>query len=197
MVASGGSDGAVRLWETATGKKAFKLEGHAQEVHSVAFSHDGATLASGMSDTTVLIWSLASHGGVGPATAELWKDLEGEDDSKAWRAIWSLAERPEEVIDFVRGKLVPMPEERFKRLLADLDEDEVEIRERAEREFGEFPPWAIKRALKGDLSAEARNRIERAMRRWESSKSGDQLRWGRVVQALERIGSEEACKLLE
>ena len=55
MLASGSSDGAVRLWDAKTGKQLQSLSGHARIVTSVAFSPDGRTLASGNSDGTVLL----------------------------------------------------------------------------------------------------------------------------------------------
>jgi WD40 repeat protein len=59
-LASGGSDGAVRVWDTATGDCRHTLTGHTDGVGSVAFSPDGATVASGSSDGTVRVWDTAT-----------------------------------------------------------------------------------------------------------------------------------------
>jgi RNA polymerase sigma factor (sigma-70 family) len=47
ILASGGADAAVRLWDVATGKLVAMLQGHAGAVWSVAFSPDGKTLVAG------------------------------------------------------------------------------------------------------------------------------------------------------
>jgi WD40 repeat protein len=47
LLASGGADHTVRLWEWATGKQVASLKGHDGYVTAVAFSPDGKTLASG------------------------------------------------------------------------------------------------------------------------------------------------------
>jgi WD40 repeat protein/serine/threonine protein kinase len=57
---SGGQDGTVRVWETATGRELHTLRGHAHVVYAVAFSPDGRTLASGGEDQTVWLWEAAT-----------------------------------------------------------------------------------------------------------------------------------------
>ena len=46
------------LYDTETWRRALTLEGHIAGVHSLAFSRDGTTLASGSGDGTVLLWDL-------------------------------------------------------------------------------------------------------------------------------------------
>jgi WD40 repeat protein len=63
LLASGGDDGMVRIWDPATGAERATLAGHTDWVHAVcAFTHGGQTLlASGGSDDTVRIWDPASQ----------------------------------------------------------------------------------------------------------------------------------------
>jgi len=58
LLASGGSDGAVRLWDVATGRELRRLVGHTDPVQSVAFSPDGRLLASSGEDKTVRLWNV-------------------------------------------------------------------------------------------------------------------------------------------
>ena len=59
MLASGGKDNLVRLWETATGKEIRQFQGHRDSIISLAFSPDGKLLAStGGSDGTVRLWQV-------------------------------------------------------------------------------------------------------------------------------------------
>ena len=48
----------VKLWDLATETNTFTLEGHTEEIHSLSFSPDGQTFASGSRDGTILLWDM-------------------------------------------------------------------------------------------------------------------------------------------
>src|SRR5208282_1669358 len=57
-LATGSMDGAIRLWNTATGAATATLPGHMQETTDVAFSPDGRTLASLGHNESFKLWHL-------------------------------------------------------------------------------------------------------------------------------------------
>jgi WD40 repeat protein len=65
LLASGGWDGTVRLWNARTGAEAGVLAGHAGPVRSVAFAPDGTRLASAGRDQTIRLWDPAAQAPAG------------------------------------------------------------------------------------------------------------------------------------
>ncbi|MFH1923151.1 MAG: WD40 repeat domain-containing protein, partial [Planctomycetota bacterium] len=64
--------GRVICWDVATGEQALVLEGEGGSVVALAFSPDGATMATGGTDKMVRLWDIAS--------GDVKKTLEGHED---------------------------------------------------------------------------------------------------------------------
>src|SRR5262249_19755297 len=59
LAASGELESQFVLWDAATGKEIRRWEGDRGDVRVLAFWRDGKRLASGSSDTTILVWDVA------------------------------------------------------------------------------------------------------------------------------------------
>ncbi|MCA9074412.1 MAG: caspase family protein [Planctomycetaceae bacterium] len=57
-LASGSSDGTVRIWNLESGESEHTFEGHKKDVYGVVFSPDGELLATGSYDGTGAVWSV-------------------------------------------------------------------------------------------------------------------------------------------
>jgi WD40 repeat protein/serine/threonine protein kinase len=68
LLASGGADRTVRLWDVASGAVVAALEGHRSDVNCLAFSPDGTLLVSGDDDGQLRLWDLVSNSAVGILT---------------------------------------------------------------------------------------------------------------------------------
>jgi WD40 repeat protein/3',5'-cyclic AMP phosphodiesterase CpdA len=60
LVAAGGDDGVLRIWDPVTGSQLREWTGHADEVLSLDFTADGRWLASGGAGGVVRIWDAAT-----------------------------------------------------------------------------------------------------------------------------------------
>jgi WD40 repeat protein len=203
--------GSASLYEVSTGKRAVQLRGHRGSVTRFAFSTDGKRLASAGLDGTVLVWDLRElfreeRPGARRIQARelerLWSDLEADDAVRGQRAVWSLIDSPGQAVALLR-RLRPVPlvtVERFRRLLAELDDEAFEVRQKATanlEEAGEAVEAPLRRALKERLSLEARLRVERLLEKQDVAHSKERwLRIARAVQVLEQVGNPEARQVL-
>jgi WD40 repeat protein len=204
MLASTGHSGDVYLWESATGLARRRWKGHLGMNLAVAFAPDGRTVVTGSMDTTVLLWDVRGLQ-VGPKVeaAEHWKTLAEGDAAKAYDAVLALAAAPEATVAFLRGRLRPAAAMTAdaKRLLADLDSDEFDRREkatRALRELGAAAEPALREVYQASPSREVRLRAGRLLDELARQVlSPEELRAARAVEALEYCGTADSCKLLE
>jgi RNA polymerase sigma factor (sigma-70 family) len=210
LLASGGMDGVIRLWDLDSGEMLRQLKGHQGAVLSLAFSSNGEHLISGSRDTTINIWNvrdvLSAPSTKAPQPEEfrhLYAQLL-DDAPNASKAIIRLARSGEKSIPFLREQLLSpsFPDERqIGRMIMDLDDDSVMVREKATKELtklGKYGEPPLRRALENKPSNEVRSRVELVLRRLHGLKpSPDVVRIVRILDILERIGTPEARKLVE
>ena len=60
IMASGGPESVVRLWDPKSGKRITKLVGHTDNVRDILINQDGDTIMTASSDQTVKVWSMTA-----------------------------------------------------------------------------------------------------------------------------------------
>jgi WD40 repeat protein len=208
LLALGGEDGRIGLFDPATGKLLHRLEGHRGTVHSLAFTPDGEALVSGSADTTALVWDVAAVAPTGkpPAAGELerlWVDLASNDASQAYRAVVGLSRAPKQTVPFLKSRLRAVPvvgAERLRQLIADLDSRSYATRTRATKQLGELDEIAVpalRAALKGGPPLEVRRRLEQLLAlATRPVPAPDRVRALRALCCLERPATPEARAFL-
>ena len=192
----------VHIWELATGRERLRLAGHAEGTACVLFTPDGRSLITGGMDSTVLVWDLAPARPDAKELDRLWSELADDDASHAYEAIWTLSTSPG-VVGFLKARLKPAPGAEAKeihRLIADLDSDDFDIREKASADLariGAGAEDALLETLAGKPSPEVGRRVQilrEALQRHPARLPADELQGLRALEVLERIGSPEARK---
>jgi WD40 repeat protein len=219
LVAGGGwaETGEVQLFEVASGRVRANLGKPKEWVECVKFAPDGEAVITvgGWSRTIpgeVRIWPLADFSikykhtlkEVSPQQQrELWAALADENAADAYRAICTMAASPRSAVALLQDLLRPAVSadpKRLARLIADLDNGEFRMRERATkdlRDLGDQPRLVLQEALAAGPSPEVRGRAQNLLRRIEFPlPSGELLRQMRAIEVLERIGTSEASLLL-
>jgi hypothetical protein len=184
---------AIQLWDTDSGKLLTKLRGHSGEVESMAFSPDGKTLASGSWDTTVLLWDIPRA-----QVVSLWRLLAGEQGS-AVHAAKALAANPPGAVPLLQERLqrAAALEAPYARLIADLDSDRFDAREKASRQLeksARAAEFALLMAVDGGLSVEAQRRAQEILNKLTATREEQIVR---LIPDLEGEKSAEAFQKLE
>jgi WD40 repeat protein len=214
LLAAGGPDHEVWIWDNARAALLARLQGHRGPIHSLTFSSDSAALVSSSEDGTALVWdvrqAIAASGPpprVAPSEetlAALWTDLADSDAARAYGAIQRLTEAPQPALRLLRERLRPAlaaDSQRIAELIADLDAPEFRVREKASEELGQFQERvapALEKALAAGPSPELRRRLQELLHKVQRHDLlADTLRAVRAVEVLEGIGTREARQQLE
>jgi WD40 repeat protein len=210
-----GVQNVVRLFHLVSGREVGRVDAYRGRVDSLAFSPDGKWLAVGGYANTALVCDVAAlPAGQVPAAARLTAkelealcdDLKSADGAKAYQAVTRLAASGKESTLFLKERLKgePAPDrQRIARLIADLDDDSFDVREKAgaalER-LGTEAEAALTRALEETGSAEVRRRVERLLAKLKNPPSplpSEELVKLRMVEALATSGTPEARDLIK
>jgi RNA polymerase sigma factor (sigma-70 family) len=180
-------------------------------LQALAFAPNGKALAAGGAETTILLWELnrSAQPMAAPelnskAAEALWADLASTDASRAYQAVAALAAAPRSGVAILGANLrpVPPPSAAVRKLVAELNDEQFKVRNRALLELeklGDPAEVAVRDALKNDhQSLEARRRLEQLLEKLERQDlSPAMARSVRAIETLELIGSAEARNLLE
>jgi hypothetical protein len=208
-------DGTVRLWDPFSVKELARFGKQVDPfkggwVLAVAFSPDGRTLVSGGLVEAANVWDVSRFTGRprvpaerSPAELEAdWKDLAG-DAAVGYAAIGRLLASSGSAVAFL-GKQLQKPDPdagRIGRLITDLDDAKFQTREQATKDLeamAERAAPALRQALAGNPSAEAKRRLDALLDRLDGGvPSAESIRQMRAVEALELIGTADARRLLD
>jgi WD40 repeat protein len=211
---------SIQVWDIATAEQVATLRippdvpsdsGRNLCVSCLTFAPDGRRFATGHPDGTILLWDVELPSPeVMRLTAKeveaLWEALQGADAAKAWKAVWRLAEAPENVVPFLRKRLKPLapaPQEVTRPLLADLDSYSFAKREAAGKRFlemGVLAESALRARLKDNPSLETQRRVEAILKSIAETPqplTPDVLRELRAIAVLGRMSTADARGILE
>lgn len=196
----------VQFWEVATGGEIGRRTGHTRAVEKLVMARDGRKVATVSADGTILVWDAMRLAPPARQPAEpeaLWAGLADRDARRARRAIETLVAAPAPAVALLRARLKPVagPDARaVARWIAELGDDDFEQREKAMRELGQLGEHAhpaMRQALAGNPSLEARRRMEGLLKTAsQPALAPDALRAIRSIQVLEALDDAEASRLL-
>ena len=208
-IAAGTTAGPVVLFDATNGRELTRLAAQPNAVACLAFSADGKQLAAGDVDGTVLVWEVkewvarprrAATELKPEKLSALWESLRDADAGQAYKAVVALAAAPKASAPFLKGRMTAT-DPRVERLIRDLNDDALDVREKAQKELaklGEDAGPEMRRALEADPPSELRRRLQELLDLHKGLVAApEEVRRLRAVEALERSGAPESVGVLE
>lgn len=205
--------GALSLWEVASGKHMAISGIPDRDVTSVACSPTESTFVSGTWDTRITLWKMLpvnveDHKVLSDADFEmLWMALAVPDPRKAFAAVSALGSKEGEAaakaIRLIGQRLEAAPgDDLLRRLLADLESDEIDVRETSQEQLSLWGGgiWrTLEKAKKEVRTSDFLQRIENLIKGLQGPvyRSRGSLQFVRAVWVLELLGSQGCMALLE
>jgi WD40 repeat protein len=212
LLAAGGNDNAIHVWDLLSGQELPPLTGHQSQVRALLFTADGKELISVDASGLKLAWNVSRIVKSVPAKLaalsdgefdELWDDLAEADAFRTYRAQKHLTADPKRSLALLGRQVKPVPvgdSARIAQLVADLQSPNAGTRRKAMtelRKHGEAALGALsdlpqeKRQFGGGAVPIMYNKLEGLYA------TADQQRSVKAVDVLEQIGTPEARQLLE
>jgi WD40 repeat protein len=197
-------------------REPFRVQAHRAPIAAVACASDGRLLVTGSSDTSILVFDLPDlrrrtpqfiPAIAAPSAADLesaWNLLGSTDEKDFGTAVASLIAWPSQTVAMLEEKLKPIrgpTEDEVRQWVSQLGDTRFATREKASKNLslaGENARVIMTQALAAPPQhAEARRRLEVLLRRLDDGLIAPRLQPIRAVEVLERIGTDQARKVLE
>jgi hypothetical protein len=207
----GGLFSRIEIREVTSGRLVTSLRGSLRTFDPIAFSRDGRRIYF-VEGGNVLGWDLLTDAArLTPEVrlskaqiAHCWGQLASADPRLAFRAMGRLGRDPREAVAGLKEFLKPVPHRdvaRIRKLIANLNDDEFEVREGAIMQLaslGRFAHPELQEAFRNTKSLQVQRSAGTLLKLMTSEGSPtENLRVSRAVMLLEWLGSEEARELLQ
>jgi hypothetical protein len=209
LLAVASPGGLVCLWDVVTGAELTPIAGDKGDNGAIRFSSDGKSLLSMGEGNVIQSWpvsqlrrsSQSSSGEIAPsALADLWDDLRGEDRVALYDAIRTLAAGSKQSLPLLREKLHAVPAvdtQRINQLVTELEKEDFNGRKKAAvelRKLGDLAIPALQQAAEKNYDEVLRSFLSKLQAQYPTP---EQVQSAYAVQVLERIGNDDARKLLD
>lgn len=75
LLASGGADSSIVIWDARSGEKIFALNGHKGQINSLDFHPDGVQLISGSTDRSVKLWNIKERKEIATVRKDFFRSI--------------------------------------------------------------------------------------------------------------------------